>query len=58
VHRAGLTDHEVGDIKGWSPQQVAEIRRVYVDQARVIVAIASGTGARCKTKYKTDLPAL
>ena len=24
---------------GWSPQQVADIRRVYVDQARVVVAI-------------------
>ena len=23
----------------WSPQQVADIRRVYVDQARVVVAI-------------------
>lgn len=39
VHGAGLTDQEVADIMGWSPQQVAAIRRVYVDQARVIVAL-------------------
>jgi len=39
LHGAGLTDEEVADIMGWSPQQVAAIRRVYVDQARVIVAL-------------------
>jgi integrase len=39
MHGANLTDQEVADIMGWSPQQVADIRRVYVDQARVIVAI-------------------
>lgn len=39
MHGAGLTDQEVADIMGWSPQQVADIRRVYVDQARVVVAI-------------------
>jgi integrase len=36
---AGLTDQEVADMMAWSPQQVADIRRVYVDQARVVVAI-------------------
>lgn len=36
---AGLTDQEAADIMGWSPDQVSGIRRVYVDQARVIVAI-------------------
>ena len=39
LHGANLTDQEVADIMGWSPQHVAAIRRVYVDQARVIVAI-------------------
>ena len=34
-----LTDSEVADLMGWSPEQVAGIRRTYVDQARVIVAI-------------------
>ncbi len=36
---AGLTDQEAADIMGWSPDQVAGIRRVYVDQSSVIVAI-------------------
>jgi integrase len=39
MHGAGLTDQEVAEIMGWAPEQVAAIRRVYVDQARVIVAI-------------------
>ena len=39
LHGANLTDQEVADIMGWSPQQVAGIRRVYVDQGRVIVAL-------------------
>jgi hypothetical protein len=34
-----LTDEEVGDMMGWSAEHVAQIRRVYVDQARVVVAI-------------------
>ena len=36
---AGLSDQQVADMVAWSPQQVADIRRVYVDQARVVVAI-------------------
>lgn len=44
---AGLTDEEAGNIMGWSPDRIATIRRIYVDQARVVVAIgqriASGT---------------
>lgn len=39
-----LTDRDVADIMGWSPDRVASIRRVYVDQSRVIEAI----GARLK----------
>ena len=35
---ANLTDQEAASIMGWSPDQVACIRRVYVDQGRVIVA--------------------
>lgn len=34
-----LTDEEVGGIMGWSPERVAGIRRTYVDQAQVVVAI-------------------
>ena len=36
---ASLSDQQVADMMAWSPQQVADIRRVYVDQARVVVAI-------------------
>lgn len=36
---AGLTNQETADIMGWSPEQVAGIRRSYVDQGRVVVAI-------------------
>jgi len=36
---AGLSDQQVADMMAWSPQQVADIRRVYVDQVRVVVAI-------------------
>lgn len=36
---AKVTDQEAADIMGWSPDQVAGIRRVYVDQRRVVVAI-------------------
>ncbi len=36
---AGLTDETVAGIMGWSVARVAEIRRVYVDQARTVVAI-------------------
>lgn len=44
AHTAALTDQEVADVMGWSPQQVAGIRRVYVDQARVVVAIGERIG--------------
>jgi integrase len=36
---AGLTDEEAGNVMGWSPDRIATIRRIYVDQARVVVAI-------------------
>lgn len=37
--RAGLTDEEIANIVAWSPQNVSRIRRVYVDDAAVVVAI-------------------
>lgn len=37
----GLSDHEVAGIMGWSPEQVAGIRRTYVDQGAVNMAIAA-----------------
>lgn len=36
---ANVTDQEAAGIMGWSPEQVAGIRRVYVDQTRIVVAI-------------------
>jgi hypothetical protein len=38
--RAGLTDDQVAGIVAWSPQNVARIRRVYVDDAAVVVALS------------------
>jgi integrase len=37
--RAGLRDNEIAELMAWSPQQVAGIRRSYVDQRAVVVAI-------------------
>lgn len=42
---AGLTNQEVADIMGWSPERVGNIRRVYVDGARVVVAIGERISA-------------
>lgn len=36
---AGLTDETIAGIMGWSVARVADIRRIYVDQARTVVAI-------------------
>ena len=35
----GLSDVEAAGIMGWSTERVATIRRVYVDQAKVVVAL-------------------
>lgn len=37
---AGLTDQEIADILGWSAKDIATIRVKYVDQARVVIALA------------------
>lgn len=44
--RAGLTDDEVASIVAWSPQNVARIRRVYVDDAAVVVSIGRRLAAQ------------
>lgn len=36
---AGLNDAEVAEVMGWSVEQVSGIRRTYVDQSRVVVAM-------------------
>lgn len=42
---AGLTDDEAANVLGWSPDRIATIRRLYVDQARVVVAIGARIAA-------------
>jgi integrase len=37
--KAGLPDEQVADVMGWSPDQVRGIRRVYVDQGQIAMAI-------------------
>ncbi len=34
-----LTDKEIGNIMGWTPEQVGEIRTHYVDDAAIVVAL-------------------
>ena len=34
-----LTDGEVAEIMGWSPDKVAAIRRVYVDRSKIVIAL-------------------
>jgi len=40
----GETDKDVAEVMGWSPERVGNIRKVYVDQARVVVGIAERMG--------------
>ena len=35
-----LNDRQIADIMGWSPERVGGIRRLYVDQSKVVVALA------------------
>lgn len=39
ITEAELTDQEAAGIMGWAPDRVAAIRRVYVDQSKVVVAL-------------------
>lgn len=45
-----LTDDEAADIMGWSPARVAQIRKVYVDHQRVVVALGERIAAKHKAK--------
>lgn len=47
-----LTDREAADIMAWSPERVANIRKVYVDHARVVVAIAERMAAKRGAKQR------
>lgn len=46
----GLTDEEAAPIMAWSKEKVGRIRRVYVDDARVVVAIGQRIAAKQKAK--------
>lgn len=39
ITQTDLTDREAADIMGWAPDRVAAIRKVYVDQSKVVVAL-------------------
>lgn len=54
LQNPALTDDQIAGIVGWSPTRIAEIRRVYVDQARVVVAIGerlSNAGVKRSVKH-------
>lgn len=46
----GLTDEEAAPIMAWSKERIGRIRRVYVDDARVVVAIGERIAANQKAK--------
>lgn len=52
-----LTDEEVGDLMGWDPKNVSAIRKRYVDDAAVVVAlgrrIAKATAVKHRVKHTT-----
>ena len=41
----GMTDQEIARIVGWGASRVAEVRARYVDEARVVVALAERMSA-------------
>lgn len=45
-----LTDEQAGEILAWSPKRVSRIRRVYVDDASVVVAIGARIAERSRAK--------
>lgn len=47
----GLTDEEAAPIMAWSKERIGRIRRVYVDDARVVVAIGERIAAKQKAKH-------
>jgi len=52
MQETDLSDQEIADIMGWSPFEIARIRKVYVDQRATVVAIgqriARGVNRNCK----------
>jgi hypothetical protein len=44
-----LTDEEAAEIMGWPKERVSGIRKVYVDDSRIVMAIAEHIAARRKS---------
>nr|WP_250893635.1 tyrosine-type recombinase/integrase [Croceibacterium selenioxidans] len=42
----GATDQDIARVLAWSPERVASIRMVYIDQARTVVALADRLAAK------------
>ena len=58
-----LTDQQIANIMGWVSDKVARIRRIYVDQSRIIVALGertrwSGVNRRTSVVEKFSVSAL
>lgn len=34
-----LSERQIADIMGWSPERISGIRRIYVDQSTVVIAL-------------------
>lgn len=51
-----LTDEEAAPIMAWSKERIGRIRRVYVDDARVVVAIGERIAARSTAKHGAKQP--
>jgi integrase len=49
-----LTDKEAAEIMGWSPERVGKIRRVYVDDNKVVVALGAKIAAKQYAKQSAS----
>jgi integrase len=52
IEECELTDEQTADIMAWSKERVGRIRRVYVDGARVVVAIGERIAANRRAKQQ------
>lgn len=49
-----LTDAQAAEIMAWSPERVGNIRKVYVDQSRVVVALGERISAKQRAKQSSN----
>ena len=50
-----LTDQEIAEVVGWSPETVGQIRKVYVDHERVVVALSDRIAAKQIAKLSASV---